>query len=238
MTAPDAQDARAQLAALAHGAIDLSARLARLPVTVPTRRRAAAVLMLFGRLDQLPASHRSPAVPTDLDVLLVERARTLREHAGQVAFPGGRAEPDDAGPVATALREAHEETGLEPTGVDVLGTFAPVPVPVSGHVVTPVLAWWSQSSPVRVVDAGESAAVFRCPVADLLDPANRYSGTIRHGARRTRVGPAFEVAGRIVWGFTGALLSAAFDELGWAEPWDATRRLDIERPAGRPDGEH
>lgn len=168
-------------------------------------------------------------MPRDLDVLLLARAATLGHHPGQVAFPGGRLEPEDAGPVGAALREAEEETGLEPDGVDVLGTLGELPVPVSNHLVTPVLAWWSRPTPVRAVDAAESAHVFRVPVADLLDPERRRTVTVRRD-RRVHKSPGFlvEADGRehLVWGFTGGILDALFDRLGWTEPWDRTRTLD------------
>ena len=81
--------------------------------------------MLFGVLDATPSAHVATdvAVARDLDVLLVERASTLRAHPGQIAFPGGRIDADDAGPVGAALREAREETGLDPAGVEVLGSL-------------------------------------------------------------------------------------------------------------------
>ena len=89
-----------------------------------------------------------------------------------------------------ALREAREETGLDPAGVEVLGTLDVIPM--STHLVTPVLGWWRHPSPVGVVDEAESAAVFRAPVADLLDPANRGSTVIRRAGQEWR-GPGFLV---------------------------------------------
>lgn len=181
--------------------------------------RPAAVLILLGVLDDLPAEHRASAVPADLDLLLVARADDLSHHPGQVAFPGGRLDPGDDGPVAAALREAHEETGLDPTGVEVLGVLDPIAVPVSRHQVTPVLAWWAAPSPVRAVDPGESAAVFRAPVADLVDPARRGVVRLSHDGRELTT-PAFRLDGHVVWGFTAMVLDRLLDALGWAEPWD------------------
>lgn len=186
--------------------------------------RPAAVLVLFGALDHVPAEHRSAAVPADLDVLLVGRSPSLRHHAGQVSFPGGRVDDGDDGPVAAALREAAEETGLDPTGVEVLGTLGELPVPVSDHRVTLVLGWWRDPSPVRVVDHGESADVFRVPVADLVDPARRASVTVAGSRWR---GPGFEVGGHVVWGFTAVVLDRLLAELGWAEPWDRRRTVTV-----------
>jgi 8-oxo-dGTP pyrophosphatase MutT (NUDIX family) len=193
--------------------------------------------MLFGVLDGLPGDHdaQAEAVSRDLDVLLLARASTLRSHPGQVAFPGGRMDPQDSGPIAAALREAEEETGLDPEGVDVLGTLENIPLAYSQHVVTPVLAWWRHPSPVHVVDVAESAAVFRAPVADLLDPANRGVTVIRRDGREWR-GPGFLVSRaddegeHLVWGFTGMLLDGLFDRLGWTEPWDDTRELPLVLP--------
>ncbi|MEN5072459.1 CoA pyrophosphatase [Isoptericola cucumis] len=193
--------------------------------------RPAAVLVLFGVLDDLAADHdaQALAVAQDLDVLLLARATTLRSHAGQVAFPGGRAEEGES-PVDAALREATEETGLDPSGVDVLGTFAELPMPASNHRVTPVLGWWDRPTPVGVVDPAESAHVFRAPVADLLDPRRRVTTVLRRGGQAWR-GPGFQVVDgeltHLVWGFTAGILEAMFDHLGWTEEWDRGRELEL-----------
>ncbi len=157
------------------------------------------------------------------EVLLVERATTLRNHAGQVAFPGGRIDPGDTGPVGAALREAEEETGLDPAGAVPLALLPEMFIPPSRFVVTPVLAHWAQPSPVHAVDPAETATVLQVPIADLADPANRITVSHPSGHR----GPAFLVAGVLVWGFTGGLLSALLDRAGWAHPWNETRVLDL-----------
>lgn len=188
--------------------------------------RAAAVLVLFGALDDIPAASGLPLLSSDLDILLVERASTLAHHPGQVAFPGGGVDPGDGSIVEAALREAEEETGLDPSGVQVLGTLPELPMPVSNFRVTPVVGWWARQTPVAVVDYGESAQVFRVPVRDLLDPANRVTTTLKRGGNSYR-GPAFTVNGVVVWGFTAGILSHLFDELGWTVPWDES----VEIPA-------
>ena len=122
------------------------------------------------------------------------------------------------------FEEAQEETGLDPAGVEVLGVLPAVPVVVSGHVVHPVLGWWRDPSRVAVVDQAEAAAVFRMPVADLVDPANRCR-VARPGGRRGET-PGFLVGERLVWGFTAALLDRVLALLGWDVPWDDSRVRD------------
>ncbi|MGA7149243.1 MAG: CoA pyrophosphatase [Microbacterium sp.] len=228
---PSTSSARHQLAAVAASAPREFPGFAGLSASADSR--PAAVLILFGVLDSIAGTRDAdaPAVSRDLDVLLLARATTLRSHPGQVAFPGGRVDPGDDGPVAAALREAEEETGLDPAGVEVLGTLEEIPLSGSLHLVTPVLGWWRHPSPVRVVDLAESADVFRAPVVDLLDPANRGVTLIRRGSREWR-GPGFVVpyAGgeHVVWGFTGMLLDGLFDRLGWTEPWDDKRELSFD----------
>jgi 8-oxo-dGTP pyrophosphatase MutT (NUDIX family) len=198
---------------LLHGIRDVDiTTLLRHRVPVPADGRRAAVLMLFGE-----DTEHGP------DVLLVERASTLRQHAGQVAFPGGGTDPDDADAVATALREAEEEAGVEPAGVVPLALLPDLFVPPSGFVVTPVIAHWERPVAVHAVDPAETAAVVRVPLSALADPANRLR--VRHPSGL--VGPAFSVAGLLVWGFTGGLLSALLDLGGWARPWDITRVRDL-----------
>lgn len=173
--------------------------------------RESAVLVLFGEGPEGP------------DVLLIERAHDLRSHAGQPAFPGGGIDTDDVDAVAAALREAQEETGLDPAGVDVIATMPALWVPVSGHAVTPVLGWWREPSPVRVVDPGEVASVHRVPLSDLVEPANRVR--VQHPSGH--VGAAFKVRGLLVWGFTAGLLDRMLHFGGWEQQWDVTQVVEL-----------
>ena len=187
--------------------------------------RKSAVLLLFGSLDAVPAATPLGAVPPELDVLLLRRSTTLSHHPGQIAFPGGGVEPGDCSPFATAVREAAEETGLEPEGVTDLGPLTTALIPNSGNLVTPVLAWWHKASPL-VPDGTETADVFRVPVGELLDPARRGVSILNHSGTRF-TGPMFvlgpQFGGHVVWGFTAMVLSRLFDELGWTIPWDRSR---------------
>jgi len=220
---PAPTDARADLAALCDRGIDWRLGPQRV-LRNDAPARDAAVLVLFGVLDSIPAG-ASNAVARDIDVLLQRRAATLSTHAGQIAFPGGRLEPTDSDAADAAVREAVEETGLDPTGVDVLGMLTPFPVPVSNHLVTPVPAWWSRPSEVAAVDHAETVETFRVPVADLVDPANRAMTEHRFEGEVYR-SPAFAVDGRVVWGFTAIVLSRIFEELGWAVEWDDRRIVE------------
>ena len=177
----------------------------RMPRPTATARRSA-VLILFGE------------GPRGADVLLIEKSAHLRTHAGQPAFPGGGADPGDDYPVGTALREAEEEAGIDPDGVRVLATLPELFLGPSDNLVVPVVAWWDDPRDVTVGDPREVARVARVPLADLADPANRFR--IRHPSGY--VGPAFGVAGMVVWGFTGGLLDAILEAAGLARPWDAT----------------
>ena len=182
-----------------------------------TGGRSSAVLVLFGEGELGP------------DVLLIERAHTMRSHAGQPAFPGGALDPADGdpegdGPVRAALREAAEEVGVEPGSVDVLGVLPALWLPPSGFVVHPVVAWWRDPHAVHVVDAREVAAVARVPLTELADPAARLQVTHPSGW----VGPAFEVRDLLVWGFTAGLLDRLLALGGWERPWDRTRSRPLD----------
>lgn len=173
--------------------------------------RPAGVLVLFGEDRHGP------------DLLFIERASSLRSHPGQVAFPGGGLDDRDTDLVAAALREAEEETGLDPAGVEVFGELAPLGLEVSGFQVTPVLGWWRESTPVAVVDPGEVAAVQRIPIADLTAAENRY--TMVHPSGRS--GPGFLIGDLLIWGFTAHVLNGILTRGGWERPWDRHRTMAV-----------
>ncbi|NIL75243.1 putative Nudix hydrolase NudL [Rhodococcus sp. B10] len=189
----------------------------------PEPTRPASVLVLFGGAFDADPTARG-GLPADADVLLTQRAATLRQHSGQVAFPGGATDPGDESPIATALREAQEETGLDPSGVQPLATMPGIYVPPSRFDVVPVLAYWRTPSRVGVVDTNEAERVVRVPLRELLDPDNRFQ--VRHPAGYQ--GPAFAVDGMLVWGFTGGILAGLLAVSGWETEWDTSDIRDLE----------
>ncbi len=185
------------------------------------RGRAAAVLILFGDGKAGP------------DLLLIERSAGLRKHPGQPAFPGGAVDESDDGPVQAALREAAEETGVDPAGVRVLAVMPEFYIWRSDFRVTPVIGWWHTPVPVAPGDPAEIAAATRVPIAELASPANRLMIEYPNG----QGGPAFRAEGLLIWGFTAMLLDRVLALGGWEQPWDSTRLTSLparERPVGWP----
>jgi 8-oxo-dGTP pyrophosphatase MutT (NUDIX family) len=180
--------------------------------TPPVGGRRSAVLVLLGE-----KAGQGP------DMLVLQRAATLRNHAGQPAFPGGAADPEDVDAPATALREATEEVGLDAGTTTLVATLPRLWIPVSGYVVTPVLAWWHAPHPVAPVDLGEVARVERLPISELVDPANRVR--VRHPSGY--IGPAFQVRDLLVWGFTAGIINTLLELAGWTRPWDPDRIVDL-----------
>lgn len=147
--------------------------------------------------------------PAGLTVLLTERTAHLSSHAGQVAFPGGRTEPADASPVATALRETEEEVGLHRSHIEVLGAM-PQYLTGSGFVVTPVVGL-VMAAHTLALDDNEVAEAFEVPLAFLMDPANHQRRLYRwsDGGERSFfampwTGP--DGAEHFIWGVTAAMI--------------------------------
>jgi 8-oxo-dGTP pyrophosphatase MutT (NUDIX family) len=171
----------------------------------PQGGRRSSVLILFG-----------PAPGGGEDVVLTERSHTMRSQPGHISFPGGQREPSDASAAAAALREAQEEVGIDPATVDIVAELPDIYLGPREYVVTPVLGWWREPGSVDGSDPAEVHRAVRAPLADLLDPASRFTVTHPSGYR----GPGFEFDGLFVWGFTAGLLSAVLDFGGLTIPWD------------------
>ncbi len=169
-------------------------------------------LLAEPRFSQRAPVHASVLVPLvmrnrGLTVLLTERTTHLSSHSGQVAFPGGKADPEDADAIDTALREAEEEIGLERKFVQVLGTL-PIYTTGSAFLVTPVVAL---VRPDHVVTANphEVADVFEVPLDFLMDPANHRRHVVDWaGSRREWLSMPYTdaTAERFIWGATAGML--------------------------------
>jgi 8-oxo-dGTP pyrophosphatase MutT (NUDIX family) len=149
-------------------------------------------------------------------LLFTERAATLSRHPGEVSFPGGLTEPQDAGLVATALRETHEEIGLDPALPDVLGALPPIHTFVSGVLVTPFVAVIG-SLPALRESRAEIARVLTVPTLTLaaLEEQRELS---REGSRVFR-GWWYETGDATIWGATGFMLHAFLEHARRRAPW-------------------
>jgi 8-oxo-dGTP pyrophosphatase MutT (NUDIX family) len=182
---------------------------ARLFPTVPDDARPSAVLILF---------NEAPGGP---ELVLTQRAAELRNHARQISFPGGRSDPGDgegrAGAIATALREAQEEVGVDPQTVEVFGVLPTLWLPPSNHAVSPVLGYWHHPRALSAVSRAEVDGVIHQPIAALMDPGNRFTVVHPTGWK----GPAFDIGTDVpLWGFTAGLIDRICAAADWDQPWD------------------
>lgn len=159
---------------------------------LPTAPIAAAVLVPLVERD------------TELTVLLTQRASQLKNHAGQISFPGGRIEPEDAGPSAAALREAHEEIGLEARFVSVVGYLADH-ILLSGFRVTPVVAFVRPGFELSL-DSQEVSDTFEVPLSYVFDPGNQRSQRRKFGGAGEFKVWDIQYQGHNIWGATAGML--------------------------------
>jgi 8-oxo-dGTP pyrophosphatase MutT (NUDIX family) len=164
--------------------------------------RAAAVLV--------PIIHRED----ELHLVFIRRSDRVESHRGQVAFPGGRVDPTDASLMHTALREAHEEVGIHPTAVDVLGGFPTVSTIASGIRVAPFVGFVKEPILYRLQET-EVAEVFEVPLPALSDP--RYRGMYEWQRDKDRPAskyPAIFYAGQTIWGLTLRITESLLEVMG------------------------
>lgn len=167
--------------------------------------KPAAILMLFAGSSSWETSH----------VLLTRRAPAMRSHAGHVAFPGGRVDPADLNAYQAALRETREETSLDTNLVHPLGQLPDLFIPVSQFLVTTTVAWTPQPQPISPGDPNEVTSTMWVDIAQLLSP-DTWRQT-RHSTGH--LGPAYDLPGLFVWGFTGGLLQKFLVRAGLSPRW-------------------
>jgi 8-oxo-dGTP pyrophosphatase MutT (NUDIX family) len=164
-----------------------------------------------------PAAVLVPLVtrPEGLAVLLTQRTQHLTAHAGQISFPGGRQEEDDADSIAAALREAEEEVGLPRDHVEIVGRLDTY-LTSTGFDITPVVGLVRAPYPT-LLDPFEVAEIFEVPLAFILDPANRQRHS-REFKGRQRSFYVFPYQNRYIWGATAGMLVNLVEVLTAAEP--------------------
>lgn len=189
--------------------------------------RPSAVLMLLAGDPTYEPTPGTP-YPEDARLLLTHRAPTLRSHSGQMAFPGGRKDPEDATPIDTAVREAQEETAVHPDTMSPLAVLHPILIPRTGNVVSPVLAYWNNPTHVYPASPAEVADVVAIPLEHLADPSIRITV-----GRQGWNGPAFWIGDLLLWGFTGGLVDGLLREAGWEKPWTASPVYDLAETLAR-----
>lgn len=161
---------------------------------VPGTPTPAAILVLLIDSDGGP------------NILLTQRAVSLSNYPGILVFPGGSTETGDDGPVATALREAAEETGIDPTQVHIIGSLPPLMLPATRFVVTPVIGWCTRVEPNTMYSA-EVAKTFQIPLREFAQTSGRVQ---RNRATRTIVA-AFSFDGIAVGDMTSVVIDALLD---------------------------
>jgi len=165
----------------------------------PSARNASVLVGLF---DQNNETH----------VAFIRRASTLRAHSGEIAFPGGAADVSDVSPIVTALREAQEEIGLDPSRVEVLGIMPPVFTVVSNFLITPVVAYLPEGPGKLQLQMSEVAEIILLPLQGLADPAIYHTEQwMRDNVPHTVY--FFDYASYRIWGATARMLNTLLELL-------------------------
>lgn len=144
--------------------------------------------------------------------VLIQRNSYPGVHSSQIAFPGGKVEQEDATLLQTALREAWEEVGVHPSGVEFIKAYTEVFIPPSNFLVAPFLAYTTER-PNFVLQIEEVSDILEVPLAQLLDDSNVTQTTLTTSYATDILVPAFELEGKIVWGATAMMLSELKESL-------------------------
>ena len=145
-------------------------------------------------------------------VIFIRRSTSLRSHSGEIAFPGGKTEPQDSSPIITALREAEEELGLAPERIDVLGVLKPVFTVVSNYLITPVVGYLPEGPGQLTIQQSEVAEVLLLPLSELQNPAIFHTEQWNN-AQTSRTVYFYDYGPYRIWGATGRILHAFLQHL-------------------------
>jgi 8-oxo-dGTP pyrophosphatase MutT (NUDIX family) len=165
----------------------------------PSARNASVLIGLFDKHDETY-------------VTFIRRASTLRAHSGEIAFPGGAAEVSDVSPITTALREAQEEIGLDPSRVDVLGIMPPIFTVVSNFLITPIVAYLPSGPGKLQLQMSEVAEIILLPLQGLANPAIYHTEQwMQDNVPHTVY--FFDYASYRIWGATARMLNTLLELL-------------------------
>ena len=173
--------------------------------------RKGAVLILFSGQEDSP------------EVLITLRSSQMRSHAGQPSFPGCAIDLADKDAITAALRESEEEVGLRSETVEVLGLLPELWLPPSNFQVSPVLAWWRKPHEIAPQSVEEVVRAENISLIDLANPANRSN--VRHMSGY--IGPAFNVAEMLIWGFTAGIIDRILHHSGYEREWDHEKIIEL-----------
>lgn len=173
--------------------------------------RKGAVLILFSGKEQVP------------EVLITLRSSQMRSHAGQPSFPGGAIDLNDKDATTAALRESEEEVGLRSETVEVIGVLPELWLPPSNFHISPVVAWWRDPHEIAPQSVEEVVRAENISLIDLADPANRAK--VRH--KSGYIGPAFNVAEMLIWGFTAGIIDRILFHSGYEREWDHEKIIEL-----------
>jgi 8-oxo-dGTP pyrophosphatase MutT (NUDIX family) len=165
----------------------------------PHARKAAVLLGLFEQSGETYLA-------------FIRRATTLRSHSGEIAFPGGSVDPTDTSPAMTALREAQEEIGLDPSRAEVLGIMPPVFTVVSNFLITPVVAYLAQGPGTLQLQPSEVDELILLPLQGLADPAIVHTEEWERGGLRRTI-YFYDYGPYRIWGATARILNELLDLL-------------------------
>ena len=173
--------------------------------------RKGAVLILFSGEKEAP------------EILITLRSSQMRSHAGQPSFPGGAIDLNDKDAITAALRESEEEVGLRSETVEVIGVLPELWLPPSNFHISPVVAWWRDPHEIAPQSVEEVVRAENISLIDLADPANRAK--VRH--KSGYIGPAFNVAEMLIWGFTAGIIDRILFHSGYEREWDQEKIIEL-----------